>query len=471
MRIPQLLIVIVVPLVAISHAQRPSQFYALVGARVHLAPGRVIDNGVIVLRDGLLEQVGLDLTPPPGARVIDGKGLVAYPGFIDGGAQFGLRPPDHTPEQDDPLNRQEDAQVAMRVAWRRGLRPELRAAQWLTVDDNWRRHRQAGFTTALIEPTGGLLNGQSALINLNGEAKRTSLIRAGTFQHVTLAPLGGFGAAGGYPSTLMGALTHARQFLLDAQWHRNLQAAFERKPTGRRPPVDEALESVFPALDGEESVVFRAESESDIRRALKFADEFHLKAIIAGGTEAWKLANELKRRGVPVIVGLNFGVEPGATPPPPTASSRPPRDDLGFEIPEAPARWRQEQKRVYDEKLANAGKLRAAGVVIALTTAGLPSMNEFTSNLQKAIKAGLKHDDALAALTVSPAKLFGQAQLGELRAGAIGNVTVLTVALDAAGVRTKYLFIDGKLFEPEKESPPPTPPIGIARPGEDGDRR
>jgi hypothetical protein len=218
-----------------------------------------------------------------------------------------------------------------------------------------------------------------------------------------------------------------RQMLLDAQRYRDVQAAYARNPRGMtRPDNDPSLAALGPVLAREMPVIMLANSQREIERALDLANEFNLRAYIAGGEEAWKLADRLKRENVPVIVSLNF--------------PRPPQNPAPDADPEP---LRVLQARVDAPK--NPGRLANAGVRVVFASSGV-GMNDFLPNVRKAVTAGMPRDAALRALTLGPAELYGVAdRLGSIEVGKIANLTVSRGdLLDAAG-RVTQVFIDGRM--------------------------
>jgi hypothetical protein len=325
---------------AVAQAPTPDTF-ALVGVRIEVGDGRVIDKTTILLRHGVIAAIGPDVKVPADAEVIQGAGLTVYPGFIDGQMISGFTLPATQADQDRVPDTSSDAPASMRLANRKGIRPEARAADYLTLTDaTLGPIRQAGFTTALIAPSGGSISGVSALVNLSGAPTREAVVRP-------VVTMGfGFGGGGqrtfnpdapqqqqrqsgtGYPGNLLGYIALLRQTLLDAQYYRTVDTAFG-KGASQRPPTDDSLIALQPVLTGAMPALFDADSENQIVRALHIADEFGLKLIVGGGGDAWKLAPTLAKRQIPVLVSLNFGDEPGVIRPPAAGPGAPGGGRLG----------------------------------------------------------------------------------------------------------------------------------------------
>ena len=297
-----------------TRAQTPfssvNSVYAVVGARIEIGNGKVIEKGTVLVRDGMIEAVGTDVKVPPEAEIIKGDGLTVYPGFIDAHSTRGVTPPDPQPVQDVAPDISAGAPPFMREANRKGIRPELRAGDYLTLTDELLRPaRASGFTTEMIMPSGGTINGLGTLVNLTGLPRRDSIVRPDVAMNFTFRTTGS-----GYPGSLMGIQALTRQTLLDAQYFQKVQTAFTHGG-GHRPPADESLSALQPVINGSLPVLFDADSENEIRRAIRMADEFNLKLMLSGGTEAYKALPVLSQRKIPVIVSLDFGQEPGVTAP------------------------------------------------------------------------------------------------------------------------------------------------------------
>jgi hypothetical protein len=185
-------------------------------------------------------------------------------------------------------------------------------------------------------------------------------------------------------------------------------------------------------------VIFNANRENEIVRALDLAKEYNLKAIIAGGQEAWKFTDRLKAQNVPVLLSLNF--------PKRTTAASPDADPESMDM----LRFRAETPKT-------AGRLATAGVKFAFQDGGMTSLGDFFSNVAKATENGLSKDAAIRAMTLSPAEIFGVSdRAGSIEPGKIANLTVVRGDLFGSDRVFTHVFVDGKLFEPK----PPASPAG-----------
>ena len=410
-----------------AFAQDRAETFAITNAQIVTVSGPNIARGTIVVRDGLIESIGENVKAPADARVIDGSNLIVYPGFFDAYTNLGLPAP-AAPQQRGQNQQQAQNQPQSNSNYPDGLRAEETAADQLKAGDTqFETQRNTGITTVLTVPKDGIYNGQSALINLAGDSVSAMIIKSPVAEHVTFVTL----RSGQYPTSLMGTFSALRQMMLDSQRLQTIRKMYEKDPRGmKRPEDDKSLEALIPVVNGEIPVVFNANTEREIVRALDLAREFNLKAIIAGGQESWKVADRLKAQNVPVLLSLDF--------PKRTAMASEEADPEPIDL-----------LRLRAEVPKNAARLSQAGVKFAFESGGMKNINDFLTNANEAVKNGLSKTEAIRAMTLSPAEIFGVSnRLGSIEKGKIANLVVSRGdILDKSKVITQ-VFVDGKLFEP-----------------------
>lgn len=417
--------------------------YAITNARIVTVSGPTIERGTVVVRDGLISAVGAAVTAPADARIIDGAGLTVYPGLIDSNTSLGIPQATATPRSGGASGSSSSPSAAASTNFTSpnstqppGLQPELLAADQIRAGgESIESARSSGITAALSSPREGILIGQSALINLAGDTPQQMIVRSPVALHVGFTPL----RTGGYPASLMGVFSALRQMLLDAGRYAEAQAVYERGPRGiRRPEHDKSLAALVPVLRREIPVVMYANTEREIIRALDLAREFNLRAIIAGGEEAWKVTDRLRESDVPVLLSLNFPKRTTA------------------DVPEAdPDPLRILRARVDAPKTA--GRLAAARIRFAFQSGSLPSMTDFLTNAAKAVENGLARDEAVRAMTLRPAEILGVAdRLGTIEVGKIANLTVTRGDIFDRRMRISHVFIDGRPVELKPVTPTAT---------------
>jgi imidazolonepropionase-like amidohydrolase len=421
--------------------------FAIKDVQIVTGAGKTIAKGTVVFRNGLITDVGESVKIPGDARVIDGAGLTVYPGLIDGYTSLGLAAPAQA-QGGGGGGRQAPVAAAPATPPSPEVRlgdPSLRAADQVKPGTSFEDPRSVGVTSALSSPRQGIFAGQSALINLAGEEASKVVLRAPVALTVQFSGGGGFG--GGYPGSLMGTVAYIRQSFYDAIRYRDEVDRYNRIKRGvNRPEYDKRLAALQPALKGELPVLFVANSDGDIRRALMIADEFKLKPMIAGALYGYRVADLLKAKRVPVILSVDF---------PRRSTDLPDDEDESLRV----LRQRAETPRA-------AAKLAQAGVKFAFMSGALRPQ-DFIANVQKAVENGLSKDEALRALTINAAEIFGAAdQLGTIEVGKIANLVVASGDLLAKDTRIRHVFIDGDQIELKKPDPAPARGgMGGGRPG------
>jgi imidazolonepropionase-like amidohydrolase len=394
--------------------------YAIRNARIVTVSGAEIARGTIVIGpDGRLTAVGADVSVPPGAQSIDATGLTVYPGMMDAGTSMGLS---EIPQ---------GANATVDVAEVGSLNPNAQALWGINPHS---AHigvtRVVGVTHVLSSPTGGLISGQSAIINLAGWTMPEMTVVPQAALVINL-PRAGFSFGRGGLQALIARMQQGgesdpdrlrerqldsiRTILRDAEAYGRAIDAYGRDRSLPRPQHDVVLAALVPAVRGQMPVLFTAERAAEIRAAVNFAREMKLKPIILGGRDAWQVVDLLKQNDVPVILT--------------SVMDLPSRED-----------------DPYDVNFSAPAKLHRAGVRFAITSGdrGAEVRNlPYTAGMAAAF--GLPKDAALRAVTLAPAQILGVGdRLGSIEVGKIANLVVTDGDLLEARTKTRHLFIDGR---------------------------
>lgn len=402
------------------------EVHALTGVRIVTAPGQVVESGTVVLRDGLIEAAGADVEAPPGARVWDREGMTVYPGLIEAYS------PRKWPDEDDD-------EAAQGVHENSLVRPERDATAVAIDESTTTKLRAAGFTTALVAPQGAQFEGSSIVVNLGDGEVADNQLRRAVAQHVNLEML-----SNSYPNSAMGAVALFRQTIHDARWQRDASAAWERNPAQPRPTMSPALSALAPIIAGSRPVVFKTSNPQDTLRVTRLADELGLEAWILGHGSEYQWLERTGAIRAPVILPLNVPDEPNV----PDED----KDDMGISLSEL---------RHWDQAPTNPKRLLDAGTVVAFTSNGLGDPKALHAHLETAIDRGLTAEQALAALTTTPAKMLGIDRLvGTVSAGKIGNLVVVEGDLFVENPKITELWVDGKRYTLKELEPPEIEPAG-----------
>ena len=449
--------------------------YAIRGARIMTMAGAPIESGVIVMRDGVVVDVGANVTVPADALVTDGTGLTLYPGLID----MANDAPIDTGEPEPAAGGRgggggggrggptfatlEEAERVKRAAI---LRPDFKAADNLrTSSAELSQLASAGITTVLAVPASGIFKGQSALVNVALPADDPQISTIADYRRglgVVKAPVashinpGGRGGGQGYPGSLLGTVAFTRQGLLDAQWQRDAQAQYTKTGgRGPRPLVEPALDALAPVLARQLPAAFDAAEAREIDRVLAIAAEFNLDPIVVGADQAAERTADLAKAKARVIFSLNL---PGGR----GGGAGAGGGGFGGRGGGGGALSLRVMKQQADAPKTPAA-LAQAGIPFAFTSGGLQTAGEFVRNAGRIAKeGGLGPDATLKALTIEAARLAGAAdRLGSLERGKIANVVAVRGDILDGGTIV-HVFVDGR---PVDVTPPPTGTTGRGRGG------
>jgi hypothetical protein len=434
--------------VALCAVGEEPPYFAIRGARIVTVSGPVIPSGTVVMAKGLIVAVGTDVTIPPEAWVIDGKGLTVYPGLINALCDLGLQaapatagPPGATPTPaatPPAPSRAQLPQVARGPEDRPGTTPWRNPADELKTDDHrletW---RNGGFTTALAALMGGIFPGQGAVINLAGERPGEMVVKAPATLNVSFQPVGNFWS---FPDSLMGVLSYVRQVFLDVQEFSQAEGIYISHPNGlQRPAYDRSVLAIREILQAGCPVLLPGNLRKEIIRAQDMAQRLGLHAVIYGGQEGYAAADVLAAGHTPVLVDLKW-------------PEREKDADPDADVPLRVLRFR-------DRAPNTPGVLAKAGVPFAFYLEGSSTPKDALKNAKKAIDRGLPEEAALRAFTLSAAQILGVgSQLGSVEPGKIANLTVTDGDLFSEKTKVKMIFIDGRRYAVHETVPPNAPP-------------
>lgn len=363
---------------ALAPAAAPSVIVVR-GGELHVGDGAVVKDATVVVRDGKIAAVGgpeLADRQAGGAAVIDARGKVVTPGLVAADTHLGLV------EIDLEGSTRDDGR-----AGEHPIRAAHDASEALQLDSSVIPVQAiGGVTSAAVAPSGGLLSGQVAWIDLVAGDYRGALVRAG------VAVDGNLGQS--YAGSRAATLAKLREVLDDAQVFRTRKAAYERaqsRPFAAHPRDLEALE---PVLAGRSPLTLSAERASDILAAIDVARAYKLRVVIVGGSEAWKVAGELADAKVPVVIQPSRNL-PGSF------------DTLGA-------------------RLDGAALLAAAGVPVVIGWLDdSHNLRNLTQEAGIAVAYGLPWETALRAITLEPARAYGMdPSHGSVAVGKVANLVV-----------------------------------------------
>src|SRR5437588_2208902 len=394
-----------------------AQTIAITGGTVYPVSGPKLGNATVLIRDGKIVAVGAGVAAPSDARRIDAQGKWVTPGLIDGASQLGLVEIGAVAGTREGTLRGDTIAAAFNVA--EGINP---ASVLIPVT------RIEGITTALAAPSGNLVSGQAVLIDLAGGTIEQMLVKSPAGIVADLSETGKAEAGG----SRAGAADRLRRVFRDALQYERRRPDFSRAQMQPLSASAANLEALLPVLHGQEPFIAYANRRSDIETALRLAREFKLRLVLAGAQEAWQIAGALARAGVPALV------EP--------LDNIPSYDALGV-------------------RYENAALLARAGVKVALMETDTHNARNLRQEAGNAVAYGMTWEQALRAVTLSPAWIFGVAdRYGSLEPGKVANVVVwsgdpfeFTTGVEHVLIRGKEVSLKSRqteLLERYRKLPP-----------------
>lgn len=409
---------VLLPLTAFAQSVIPNSpgvrpTVAIRNATIHPVTGASIEAGTLVMSNGLISAIGQQVEIPAGAQVIDGTGLHVYPGMIDSSTRIGITEIGAVRATNDATELGDfnpNARVAVALNPHSNLIPVTRIN---------------GVTTVLSRPAGGIISGQSAVIRLAGWTPEEMVIDADAAMHIQfpVTPRVRFGAAPDAEAekkrgeAYEKSLENLRRFFRDARAYEQALGPDGSLPAGVSRNL--VLEGMVPLIRREIPAIIHADWESDIRAAIEFAEDENLRVIIADAADAARVADLLREKNVPVLLGPMWQM--------------PLRED-----------------DPYDQIYATPAALHSAGVRFAIQTSDDHNSRTLPYQAAAAVAFGLPREAALAAITIEPARILGvDDRIGSLEVGKAATL-ILTTG-DPLDLREDIVqvFVDGEMLTME----------------------
>lgn len=376
---------------------------AVKGGKIFTMSNGIIEDGIIIIENNRIADVGKDVEIPPGAEIIDAAGKIITPGLFDAYNQLGLI---EVSQVQSTVDTEEKS---------RPLTPEVRVIDAINTQSKLIPiTRIEGVTTVLSAPgIGNVIAGQSAVIDLFGSTVKDMIIKAPAALHFNFGerPTSNWRARKKI-DTRMGLVAMLRQALIAAQEYKNEWTKYETElkeyndnqnlPKKKRkknleepelPERDLGKEAIVLALDQTIPVIASAKRKDDILAAISVSEEFGFELIILHGTEAYKIADILRKKNIPVLLG-------------PVTTQPSSMENLGA---------------VYE----NAALLDKAGVTFAIISGSTHNSRDLRFQAGIAAQYGLSFSTALKAITIYPAQILGvDSELGSIEPGKTANIAI-----------------------------------------------
>ena len=380
--------------------------YAIRNATVHTMRGAPLEGATVLIKDGRIEAVGRNVSIPRGAQVYDAKGQHLYPGLIDASTTLGLT---------------EIGSIAATIDTTEtgSFNPNVRAEIAINPDSELIPvARVNGITTVLTAPTGGILSGMGCVMNLDGWTWEEMVIKTpiGLFMNFPAPSSAPNQSAESRRRDWESRMRPINEFIEDARRYQRAHQAAGKDgvPAHERDPRFEAM---IPILEGKLPLFVRVNSALGIQAAIRWAEEQKLRLVIVGGSEAWRVADLLREKQVPVILEGIHNM--------PSAESEP-----------------------YDEPFVLPKRLYEKGVRFCIASNDASNARNLPYHVATAVAHGLPRDEAIKAITLYPAQILGLAhRLGSIEVGKDANLVLLSG--DPLDIRTQVIqvWIGGRPIE------------------------
>lgn len=379
--------------------------YALTNADIVTVTNGTIEDGTLIIKDGIIADLGKDISVPSDATVIDCTGMQVYPGMIEGGSNIGLS------EVGSDQRTRDYNEIGDVIPQMKALTAVNPNSALIPVN------RISGVTTALVLPTGGVYSGTAALINLHGYTP--DQMYAGFEAVVINFPV--TGRRGWWDSrsdeeikkAAEKSITEMKDVWTKALDYARIDSALKANGGSESPDYYPEMEALLPYVRGEKPVLVDVNTAKDIKEAIKWVEENNIKAIFTGVSEGWRVAEELAAAGIPVITGPVLNT-------PTRTSDR------------------------YDRPYANPGIMQKAGVKVALSASGAENIRNLPYNAGFAAAYGMGREEALRAVTIVPAEIFGvDDKLGSLEKGKSATLFIADGDPFETSTDIIHVFIEG----------------------------
>ncbi len=405
---------------AINADEELNRIWAIKDCRIVPMNGPIIEKGVVVIREGLIEAVGNNVEVPADAEIIDGSKFTVYPSFIDILSKSFLKLPE---KKFDPSKfysgefTDED----------RGLTPALRAFDYVEFGKTAReKYNKAGYSAIQILPERGILTGQASIFTINDSNKHKALLLKDSALGVGFS----VGVFGTYPSSLMGIVAYLKQTFSDASYFTMHSQRWKTEMLNLPRPVYDPMHDIISSFVVEKKpIIFLCRNQNDIKRAIRLGREFELNYQICDlGGESFRVIPELKKAKKPVILTLTF---------------KAPVTSIYAQ------KGREERSKAENDLYPkNPAKIAEAGIPFAFASLGVDDPEKMIEGVMKVIESGLPREDALKALTINPASFTGLSKaLGTVEPGKIANLIVTEGDILTEDTKIRYVFTDGNKFD------------------------
>lgn len=360
-------------------------------ATIMVSPGEIIKNGSMLVKDGKIVEIGSDFSVPNNTVKYDMSGLYVYPSFVDVSSSFGTKNPSNTSR-----SRSTEYKASRQgYYWNDHILSDYNTIDDFNYDEKKSKElREFGFGVVNIHRKDGVHRGTGALVALDDKSNNSlRILNPTSTESFSFSRSLQFNQA--YPSSIMGAMALLRQFYHDLKWYED----------GGSTSTDMAIEAAIKNYSLPK--IFSAGDKLNVIRALKISEELGFKSIVEGSGYEYENIEDLKNYDNTIVVPINY----------PKAF-----DLTDVHIVE---KLTLQQLKRWNQAPSNLVQLSNNNINFAISPKNVKNSSEFFNNIRKSISYGLDSDEALAALTITPAKSINmEGKIGVIKQGAYANFLV-----------------------------------------------
>ncbi len=406
----------------------PTSCYIIQNVEATIKPGEVIKDCDVLIRDGIITDVGKDLKVPYDAKIIAGDSMYLYAGFIDAYSQIGLQSKDSKSEEDDK------PKVPGRATMHQsGIRPQNDVLNALNVKaNNISKFREVGFVASHTAPKGYILKGNTAILSLKSGKNSEDMVLKSNY-----AMAGSLHTRHRvYPSTLIGAMASLRNLGNNTNNYIYNNQDYESSALGKlKPNFSKEYAAFTPVMQKKQKLYFDARKPKQIFRAIELKNELGFELVLANVEWITPILDQIDA-SIPILLSLKLPKE-----------IKEAKDKKKDEKKNEQKELTKRKKESYDQYLEQAKVLADNNRLFAFSTYK-QSASDVLKSIRRMVKAGLSEDTALKALTTNPAQILGlNGVLGTVEKGKIASIVIKSKSWLDKDAETKYVFVEGEMFQ------------------------
>ena len=394
---------------------------------VTTSPGATPFIGHILIEDGIITDVGRNVSAPFDAKVVMGDSLHAYAGFIATLSSIGLKEPKDSEE------RPKVARTGYPPNDVAGITPEQSVDKFYNSgESSIKDFRTQGFTVAHSVPYGRMMPGMGSIISLNGGSFNDAVVVKDNSMYSQWVT-----SRGVFPATLIGIMSKWREMAHNASLADKHVSNYKANPANRkRPSQDDATAALFPVINKTMPVFFRSEKHRDINRALTLQKELGFNLVLGEVKDVDRILPKVQKHNAGILLSLNL---------PKKEEEKKKKDDE--EVDEEKEALQARKKAAVDRYVGQASMLQKANVPVAFSYMKVKA-KDVHKNVKRMVESGLSEQNALAALTTTAAKNLGIENIaGTIDKGKMGNLVIMTKPFLSEDAKIKMVVVDGKQYE------------------------